>query len=78
MDYVKNRAQVTARMVAQKYEGCSRAQMARRLRMGNPFGLNCSKRRSELYARECRRELARLYPNGESGATLFSLPEEKP
>jgi hypothetical protein len=78
MDYIADRAKGAAQIIAHKYEGCSRAQMARRLRMGNPFGVNCSKRRSDIYARECRRELARLYPNGESGKTLFSEAEDKP
>ena len=63
-------------MVITKYLGCGQAQMLRRLRMGNPFGLSGSDRQNGIYALECRREITRLYPNGESGATLFSLEEK--
>jgi len=63
-------------MVITKYLGCGQAQMLRRLRMGNPFGLSGSDRQNGIYALECRREITRLYPNGEGGKTLFSLAEE--
>jgi hypothetical protein len=78
MAYVASRIQTTIARVLQKYAGVSRSQMKRRLYMANPFRCDRYKSRTALYERECRKAITRLYPNGESGKTLFSEIEETP
>jgi len=65
-------AQVAIGEVIDQYKGCSRAQMERRFVMAMPRVFAGSERLESIYRCECRREIMRLYRNGEGGETLFS------